>query len=60
MFKSTTAAGIALAGAFAVSSASAHESYRHSHQSSTVTAPYIPYINGEVAAPPERLKALWW
>jgi len=39
MFKSTTAVGIALAGAFAVSSASAHERYGHSHYSTTASTP---------------------
>jgi len=37
MFKYTAAAGIALAGAFAVSGALAHESYGHSHYSSPTT-----------------------
>ena len=39
MFKSTFVAGIALATAFTVSSASAHDFYGHSHSSNIVTTP---------------------
>ena len=39
MFKNTTIASLALAGAFAASGASAHESYSHSHHSTTTAAP---------------------
>lgn len=39
MFKSTTVAGIALATAFTVSSASAHDIYGHSHSANSVVTP---------------------
>lgn len=39
MFKSTTVAGIVLATAFTVSSASAHDVYGHGHHTNTVTTP---------------------
>lgn len=39
MFKSTTVTGIALASAFTVSGASAHDSYSHSHYTNSVTTP---------------------